>query len=469
MDMDDECANCLLHGWKQAEDTSTLKKCKNCKVIKYCDVDCQTDHWNRVHKKQCRYFADPIKAERWDHKKDNCYICQQSAAVGQSQLRRPDNPNYECILEEAKKLPLPHLHPHPFPAGGQPGDTGEKVVIVLWQLLKKLELTHPRTFLNCQEEFWRGYDELLMGRLYVWGGRKICPQNKQLSLAALDFRTILPTIDRKLEKREAMADPFQLWKIFQLCFLIYTDVRYLEELSILLKPLADIPAEFHPEVSQALGNSAKFLAIANQILEALTPQVIAFKDILKIICDGSLQKNCSMCNVKIIIADTNSSDGSPQGPFVLFSCMFTGIYSCGKSSCRERVMTTQNQAAFRFYTAEALAAKKRERLGCDSCFKLPPREDVHRCSRCLTVMYCSKACQDKDWPVHSITCKDKGDVEDRKKKCGSSGRRKGAGDDLKEMQKKMEEFKVTEDGQVISGLLEEASKGVTKFRVNEKK
>jgi hypothetical protein len=29
-----------------------------------------------------------------------------------------------------------------------------------------------------------------------------------------------------------------------------------------------------------------------------------------------------------------------------------------------------------------------------------------KCSRCLTIQYCSKECQKKDWKIHKNNCKD---------------------------------------------------------------
>ena len=108
----DQCANCLVHGWTEVEYSSTLQRCKKCKFIKYCGRDCQTEHWLNVHHKHCKYFVDPVKVQQWDHKKENCAICLQSALVGKIQLMRADNPNYDCIFEEVKQIPPGTVHPH---------------------------------------------------------------------------------------------------------------------------------------------------------------------------------------------------------------------------------------------------------------------------------------------------------------------------------------------------------------------
>ena len=52
----DKCANCLVFSWEQPE-PSTLRKCKQCKVVQYCSESCQKEHWKLMHKKHCRKIA----------------------------------------------------------------------------------------------------------------------------------------------------------------------------------------------------------------------------------------------------------------------------------------------------------------------------------------------------------------------------------------------------------------------------
>lgn len=44
------CGNC----GNDESSTERLKKCTVCKVIKYCNVDCQRAHWKSCHKKECK-------------------------------------------------------------------------------------------------------------------------------------------------------------------------------------------------------------------------------------------------------------------------------------------------------------------------------------------------------------------------------------------------------------------------------
>ena len=60
----DQCVNCMVFNWGQPEEVTTLRKCKQCKVVQYCCESCQKEHWKLVHKKQCKKIASAIASYR---------------------------------------------------------------------------------------------------------------------------------------------------------------------------------------------------------------------------------------------------------------------------------------------------------------------------------------------------------------------------------------------------------------------
>ena len=67
------CANC----GKGEENIGDLKTCAACKLVKYCNSECQVAH-RPQHKKECKQRASEIFDERlFQHptKKDECPIC----------------------------------------------------------------------------------------------------------------------------------------------------------------------------------------------------------------------------------------------------------------------------------------------------------------------------------------------------------------------------------------------------------
>jgi len=427
-----ECANCLLHGWKQPQNKDDLQKCKRCKVIKYCGKECQTEHWQNLHKRQCRYFADPTLAQESQHNESTCILCLQAASLDKRELRNPANPNYFCLYKTPEweqfmweQLEIPDLyHPHPFPVTGQPGNTREKLIIVLWRLAYKFKQSQPEVIPNFQDEMKKMTFGLLFQRLHIWKLRKIYVRpeyfpddhNHSASLPDPHFWWTVKTI----MQCGTFQDPLQLCKTIILVDQMLLHEGMLKMMSFLKDPLTSLPREFRHLVSRRLENKNKFLAVVNQVLDALVSRVVPYQDILKIICGGSLKQVCNSCSKDILIT------GLPgvldqDGPIVFCDSLYTGVFICGDKNCRTKMQVPMIEEQLRFGNAMTSSVLERKSHQCDFCFLLSPAGDVHRCSRCCTKMYCSKSCQLQDWKIHQLVCEE--DPVERKKKLGMEGRR----------------------------------------------
>lgn len=118
---DDVCASC----GKVEVDDIKLKKCTACKLVKYCSVACQKDHWKQ-HKRACRKRTAEFRDDRLFKQPDEshygeCPICclplpleVQKSRINlcQSNLHRVQSCHYEtwgrtearatmCILSRA--------------------------------------------------------------------------------------------------------------------------------------------------------------------------------------------------------------------------------------------------------------------------------------------------------------------------------------------------------------------------------
>ena len=77
MDGAEACANC---GTTDKDTSVKLKRCKACRLVKYCSVDCQKAH-RKQHKKECKQRAAELKDEQLysqGHERpegDFCPIC----------------------------------------------------------------------------------------------------------------------------------------------------------------------------------------------------------------------------------------------------------------------------------------------------------------------------------------------------------------------------------------------------------
>ena len=68
------CADC---GKEEVEGITSLKACKSCKLVKYCNVNCQKNHWP-THKKACKKRSAELRDEalfKDPPPKEDCPIC----------------------------------------------------------------------------------------------------------------------------------------------------------------------------------------------------------------------------------------------------------------------------------------------------------------------------------------------------------------------------------------------------------
>ena len=110
----DDCVNCLVFGWGQPEEVTTLRKCKQCKAVQYCSESCQKEHWNLVYKQQCKKIASAIA------------IYQE---IG-------DNPGVSGIL----------FSHHPFSASELPGNPIGALVMLAQKVLAKMQFRNQSVF-----------------------------------------------------------------------------------------------------------------------------------------------------------------------------------------------------------------------------------------------------------------------------------------------------------------------------------
>jgi len=285
---------------------------------------------------------------------------------------------------------------------------------------------HPGVVRDFKDKLDKVFVGLMGSMLSIWEMRKdFTHPEKMIDIDNLtnfdDIMEALRTIDEAVRRGRPVVDPFQLWNVIMLVRRVVLDVDFMSNHFKALKdPQADLPDEFKEIVSQGLETQDKFLAASNQILGALDTKIIPFQEVLKIICGGSLNQNCHFCEEEIVIAHANVVGRSPAVFVGLFT---TGIYCCGTGECIVKALALEKDWK-QFTCAVGSTFMERNEIVCDFCFQLPPKSDVHRCSGCLTVMYCSKTCYDRDWKIHKIFCKK--EVEDRKVKCGGSARRKAA-------------------------------------------
>ena len=76
-EMDNNTSTCCANCGKGEESSGDLKACTACKLVKYCNRDCQITH-RPLHKKECKKRVTELHEEalfKQPPKNENCPIC----------------------------------------------------------------------------------------------------------------------------------------------------------------------------------------------------------------------------------------------------------------------------------------------------------------------------------------------------------------------------------------------------------
>ena len=157
------------------------------------------------------------------------------------------------------------------------------------------------------------------------------------------------------------------------------------------------------------------------------------------LCDGELQHPCSTCGTPATVSDLFTQNHSRDAAisrgraFVTFTPTGVTLYSCGKAPCSGEVMARIINTEMVLYSTAEMLEKKFGKQRCDSCDLVGKKR--HRCTKCLTKLYCSKECQLEDFKVHRKVCREE-EVE-RKKKGENGERKEEGGRDVEVMKEEM--------------------------------
>jgi len=132
----DQCANCLVFGWKQPL-PAVLRKCSKCKVLQYCGESCQKEHWKLVHKHHCKKLAAVKMGEG-------------GGLVG-------------------------IFSPPPFADAELLDDPHDALVMLMQYVLQKIFYSNQPAFNKVQVQLFQLRELLKWTMETIWARKKICP------------------------------------------------------------------------------------------------------------------------------------------------------------------------------------------------------------------------------------------------------------------------------------------------------
>ena len=305
-----------------------------CKVIQYCSVDCQKEHWKVVHRSQCNQLASDKKAERGDV---NLYS-----------------------------------H-HPFPIKGVDGDVTENLVIVVQQILARMQSTRHPLLKVFPAAFKELEENMEWNRAFICSGRKTTPKegiqdvtgNLEAGLGGELYEASFTF--RSLGRR--VKDPLGLFRTLCLVSELQVFHKILVVMSSFKEPLRAVPTQFWDKVELGDVFEERVHAVIKAFGQAQLP---SHMELLKIYCGGSLTQTCSFCASTMKVAAAVIGD---EVPVVAILPYLRPMFSCGSSKCSMEL--SSKMGAFTQWTsAIKMTFMKLKDTRCDFCFKRT--DQVHR-------------------------------------------------------------------------------------------
>ena len=337
--MMNKCANCCAYNWVQP-DPSILQKCGKCKIVQYCSKDCQAEQWKACHKSHCSKLQ--AAREAW---------------------REGDRPVH--IVSH-----------HPFLATGMPGDTHEAWVFLALRVIVKMRQTNHPAFLtkaSLLQELWSKLADDNLPDIYF--RRKIFPPayiDDSLDDFSKDFM-----IQTAMLCFNEIGDQVGLWSTLHLILSLNQQLQFLRQLNNLKEPCVSVPEELWQGVDRDVG---VFPSIVEQIIAVFYRgrQIPPFKELLKIVCGGSLTQTCMTCNKPIVVAAISQQvEGWGVGvPSVQVHPHFPRKFHCMDGSCLIKRGVQGDMLLVKWKVAVGAASSRLAENICDFCFKLS--EKVHR-------------------------------------------------------------------------------------------
>lgn len=331
-----ECANCLVFSWSSKE--ITLQQCSRCKVLVYCDKQCQEEHWHLLHKRHCKKLAE-VKAEE-----------------------RRTNPG----LKQSSVSIFSH---HPFPIDGLPGDIHERLILTLGRIIAKMRSTRHKAYTILKDQIDALECAVISAQRRIWATRKVYPKDFNNYV----FEELLVPFNNFVNENQgsyinAKKSPFaklDLWASLLL---------FVEE--IVLMAAVTTPRFKQDVISK---EQTDFLRRLEQLGAAGTRKILpTFLSFLEILCGGSLIQKCSFCHVATTIEALGwNGKGCNQRRFstVVAKPHNPLVFCCRRKGCAQQLQDVSFDIIGKAFRWDQIL-ESGSAMRCDNCYLLSMR--VHR-------------------------------------------------------------------------------------------
>jgi len=465
-----ECHNCQRKHRDlvmKEDDEAVFKRCTGCRLLSYCDQDCQKEHWRKVHRLHCKYLSGKESINASGHRKEECELCQAEQKTKKRFLCDLNHPMTECHLDLLMKR-LPFLlarnfgyhdastvcncigkddpfSPSPVQMPFRVGEISNmylgsgveeslaNICKLLYALIGKSKKTIPKVIMSKlldANRLFNKFRSLLWATYLVFGNGEMAE-----CLSARDFHAW--GYQDVSEFKELLSSDFvhkvwgqairhQIESLFRM-----TEMRILAEVDRSCLNEAEYPhlVKFH---------DAKCLAKPLQVGTAWPTLVNG--QLARVVPEGGKCFNCDRDlsgKVARYVCDGEQFSLIGLEPFVFPSVKDN--FSCNNYACITKTMDNYSRRPTwcRWGEMEQAEYKDFSRYAkfCDQCLKASLNS--HRCYACLSAQYCSEECRLKDLDWHKTVCEDW--AKDKKRKMPDGKRQKTA---LRKLAKSFEIVKV---------------------------
>ena len=337
----DECVNCKVFKWGQPEELTTLRKCKQCKVVQYCTESCQKEHWKLVHKKQCKKIASAIASYR----------------------EKGDDFGVSGVI---------YSH-HPFPASEVPGNPATTLMMLALKVLAKMQFRKQSVYTKVSSQLAQLQTEMTKWMGNTWADKKIFPEKFRSVYNLNMIHGLYLETSRTADKELASQD---LWSTLNLVLGRLSACDAVHMVHSLKDPRGVVPAKLWIGFYEEVGPLPSRVA---ELIKALSgDQFPSFQELLKIFCGGNLSQACSFCSTRMDVAAVDREvKGCYEGiPTVSVLPFLPPLFNCGAKACEVK-HGKKNNAFGQLYMGLVATLARLESKRCDYCFMLA--EKVHRC------------------------------------------------------------------------------------------
>jgi len=371
------CDNCLLYKWEC--DMSKPKQCKKCKMVNYCSRICQLEHWNKVHRKHCKYLAGTKVKDKAGHKPNFCPKCQIGQGVNkEKEFSSPNSGIFPCMfVTEAGSLKNKfHDAIVMGEISGKFTCQAEHCFSIFTHCCLKLAHIHPQ----------------IMGPIFS-------------KLASFRDSTLgVGTPNEKIQETY-ICDTFHILNdlfdsIQDLLIEHFSeDNKYEIKWWTSLLLFKDILETRMFWSRYKYPQEAAFKASVDPVLKAASLRMPPYEELAQLMQGEGVCEGCQngLNEVDEVDEQSNVSSKFPTENGWVFLSHKGFQFSCAK--CIDHMMKEEIKIA-----RAAQAEMNSMPNACHQCGMLCKGRP--RCRYCQSKVYCSEECQSADWEIHEMFCKD---------------------------------------------------------------